>query len=73
MKVQWESCLAITLTVLCFWYAPIQAFWGKTDYTDMDQAQAEETIRKLDSQIKSVKIIPLNGKELPVITFREEL
>lgn len=46
------------------------AFFGSTDYTGMSAEKAAATIKKLDSQIQSVQIVPHEGKEVPIITFR---
>lgn len=46
------------------------AFFGSTDYTGMTAEKAAATIKKLDSQIQDVQIVPHEGKEVPIITFR---
>lgn len=61
--------LAAALVVVCGANAAY-AFFGSTDYTGMTVEKAAATIRKLDSQIQDVQIMPYEGKELPIITFR---
>lgn len=64
--------IVLLLTALCFLVTPnsTQAFFGSTDYTGMTAEKAAATIKKLDSQIQDVQIVPHEGKEVPIITFR---
>lgn len=65
--------IATLLAALLLWAAPVSAahaFFGSTDYTGMSAEKAAATIKKLDSQIQAVQIVPHEGKELPMISFR---
>ena len=47
------------------------AFFGSTDYTGMPVEKVAEQVKKLDSQIRTVEVRPMDGgKELLVMVFR---